>query len=642
MKKSLGLAVSAALVLAFAGTANVAHADTAGPITFESPLYSTGSVNGQSGWLSGKSDDGRPFDQAVTVQSLYPDFGPQSLRISNAVTSGAFGNQTFSPAVAPAGESTPQTHFDSTFQIGTAVATAQPGLFMSVSPDDGTGGRMSWLGFEDKSDGIHVEFSDAADTGPVYKEADFKYTEVARFAYGTAHTIRFSIDFLTGPANDVVKIYIDGALKITGTTWEDYYRYDNEQKPPITTPVGVEPPAISKLEFREGGAAAPGTAGKGFLIDNVSLASSTPAPPAPTVTAPGAPTNATSTSGDGSAAVSWTAPASNGGSAVTGYTVTSAPGGMTATTTGGLSATVNGLTNGTAYTFTVTATNSTGTSAASSASAAVTPTAPVVVPASPVFVSGPTAAVTRISDYNKDGRTDLVARDSAGVLWLYPGNGTGGFLTRRQIGTGWKYMTAIITPGDVTGDGKADVIARDSLGRLWAYIGNGANGFSSRKQIGRGWQNYTITSAANLNGSGRPDLLARDSVGGLWLYPVSGNAVIGTRTKVGQGWNGYTILSPGDFSGDGRADILARDAAGSLWLYRGNGAGRVIARTAVATGLKAMTALVSLGNWNRAVGNDLLTRDAAGRLWFYPGDNAGHLGAPTRFGTGMLGMTFIG
>jgi Tol biopolymer transport system component len=253
-----------------------------------------------------------------------------------------------------------------------------------------------------------------------------------------------------------------------------------------------------------------------------------------------------------------------------------------------------------------------------------------------------TAAVTRLSDFNRDGATDLVARDAAGRLWLYPGNGAGGFKGRRQIGVGWNSVTAIITPGDITGDGNADVLARDSVGRLWLYPGNGSSGFSTRRQIGSGWGPFTITNAANLNSTGRPDLLARDTAGALWLYPVSGNAVFGARTKVGAGWNPYTILGPGDVSGDTRADILARDTAGSLWLYRGTGTGRVGGRTLVSSGWAAMTALVTPGNWDRTAGNDVLARDAAGVLWLYPGNNNGGLGMRSQIGSGWSSFTYIG
>ena len=89
-------------------------------------------------------------------------------------------------------------------------------------------------------------------------------------------------------------------------------------------------------------------------------------------TVPGAPTSPIATAIYKQATVSFTAPASNGGSAITGYTVTSSPEGLTAT---GSSSplVVTGLTNGTAYTFTVVATNAVGNSSASSASSAVIP-----------------------------------------------------------------------------------------------------------------------------------------------------------------------------------------------------------------------------------------------------------------------------
>jgi hypothetical protein len=92
--------------------------------------------------------------------------------------------------------------------------------------------------------------------------------------------------------------------------------------------------------------------------------------PAPTV--PDKPTGVAATAGTAAALVSWIAPANNGGSAIIHYTVTSSPGGQTCTTSG-LSCAVGGLTNGTTYRFTVTATNTTGTGPASDPSAPVTP-----------------------------------------------------------------------------------------------------------------------------------------------------------------------------------------------------------------------------------------------------------------------------
>ncbi|CAN5175679.1 hypothetical protein BH11PSE11_BH11PSE11_36400 [soil metagenome] len=102
-----------------------------------------------------------------------------------------------------------------------------------------------------------------------------------------------------------------------------------------------------------------------FSATTVPTASAMPAPPA-------APSAVAAVAGNASARVSFAIPASNGGSTITGYTVTSSPSGIVAT---GASSpiTVSGLTNNTSYTFTVVATNAAGVSIPSTVSNSVSP-----------------------------------------------------------------------------------------------------------------------------------------------------------------------------------------------------------------------------------------------------------------------------
>ena len=116
--------------------------------------------------------------------------------------------------------------------------------------------------------------------------------------------------------------------------------------------------------------------------------------------APGAPMIGSATASNGQAMVSFTPPSSDGGATITSYTATSNPGGII-----GICAfspcIVLGLTNGTAYSFTVTATNSVGTGAASASSNSVTPTASQTItfnnPGTQNFGTSPTLVATASS-----------------------------------------------------------------------------------------------------------------------------------------------------------------------------------------------------------------------------------------------------
>ncbi|MEV1062930.1 FG-GAP-like repeat-containing protein [Streptomyces sp. NPDC050263] len=117
--------------------------------------------------------------------------------------------------------------------------------------------------------------------------------------------------------------------------------------------------------------------------------------------------------------------------------------------------------------------------------------------------------ISAAGDLTGDGRRDLLARDTAGKLWLYPGKGTGVFGARKLIGTGgWNAVNKLVAPGDMTGDGKADLLARDGSRALWLYPGNGTGGFGARKKLPYAWpSDAPVIATGDVNGDGLSDLM---------------------------------------------------------------------------------------------------------------------------------------
>ncbi|MGJ7442415.1 SpoIID/LytB domain-containing protein [Aquipuribacter sp. MA13-6] len=255
--------------------------------------------------------------------------------------------------------------------------------------------------------------------------------------------------------------------------------------------------------------------------------------------------------------------------------------------------------------------------------------------------------VTQVGDWDGDGAADVVARDpSTGALWLYRGNGRGGFAGARTLGVGWGVADTLIGPGDWDGDGAADVVARDpSTGALWLYRGNGRGGFAGARTIGVGWGVAdTLIGPGDWDGDGAVDLLMRRPAdGSLWLYRGNGTGGFAGGKQIGNGWRGMTLLTAvGDVDDDGDPDLVAVSRAGVPLLYTSNGVGGFGPTSPLGTSLDASTALLGPGDFDGDGRPDLLRRDTVGRLFLLPGTGGPGFGPATQVGQGWSLLRLVG
>ena len=238
---------------------------------------------------------------------------------------------------------------------------------------------------------------------------------------------------------------------------------------------------------------------------------------------PGAPTGVIANAGNASATVTWTAPAANGGSPITGYTVTSSPGGFTAGVGAGVvTARVSGLTNGTSYTFTVRANNSAGPSAASTPSNAVTPRFPTV------------------ADFDGDKDTDLSV--------FRPG--TGQWFVKDQPAVSWGLPGDIPVPGDYNKDGSPEqAVFRPSVGG-W-YISGGATVF-------HGYQG-DLPVPGDYDKDGDTDVAV--------YRPSTGQWFVRDQFTVSYGLAG-DLPVPGDYDKDGDTDLAVFRPSTGQWFVK--------------------------------------------------------------------------
>jgi hypothetical protein len=192
--------------------------------------------------------------------------------------------------------------------------------------------------------------------------------------------------------------------------------------------------------------------------------------------------------------------------------------------------------------------------------------------------------VLDVGDWDRNGTSDLITRESAGdLLVLRPGLGNGSFGQGRSLGTGWTKVRQLAAVGDVTGDGYPDLLGRISSTSPWTiFPGAGNNGFKAPVLAPSSLRTY------NLIGGGSWPLTG-------WVFgsadksfvPIAGQSVpTALRTANGTSSTAYDFyVGVGDVNGDQVADLLAREkGTGVLWLLPGKTSGGFAPRVWVAAG----------------------------------------------------------
>jgi hypothetical protein len=268
--RRLSLAAALGLTIGLAGTALALQT-----LFTDFEGFKTGaSIDGQNGWAVSNP----AFDQQVVNAG-----GNIVWRVSNAVTSTTFGDMPFAPRLggipadpgnpsnsspgAFAGEASTETTLDryrAKFSFRSATGAAQPGARITVSADNGQGGRQSFIAIRDTGTGINVETVDVDKNG-IFSS----FIVIASgLSYKKWHTTSVDIQFKDGENNDRVKYFVDGKLVHTGPSWEQYYRKDPGQF--LLHPLGVP---VQTLLFRlsdnaENPPCVP-CLGGGYYIDNL-------------------------------------------------------------------------------------------------------------------------------------------------------------------------------------------------------------------------------------------------------------------------------------------------------------------------------------------------------------------------------------
>jgi hypothetical protein len=187
-------------------------------------------------------------------------------------------------------------------------------------------------------------------------------------------------------------------------------------------------------------------------------------------------------------------------------------------------------------------------------------------------------AAVGTGDFNGDGHIDVLLRNVDGTVKDWLGGQNGSFTdnaanSTRAVPTDW----SVVGTGDFNGDGHSDILWRNSAGTITDWLGTDNGGFTAN------WANFAgnvpnvwqVAGTGDFNGDGRDDILWRNTTTGTITDFVANETdgftdnYANAAVRVPTDWS---VIGTGDFNGDGLTDLLWRNGTTVTdWLGNSNG-----------------------------------------------------------------------
>ena len=218
-------------------------------------------------------------------------------------------------------------------------------------------------------------------------------------------------------------------------------------------------------------------------------------------------------------------------------------------------------------------------------------------------------------DFNGNGDADMLWRDTAGDvgIWFMNGTTAGSMPILGTVPTNW----SIVGTGDLNGDGNGDILWLDASGDVGIWFMNGAT-IVSMPILGTVPTNWSIVGDDN-----KGDIFWRDTAGDVAVWQVSGTQIV-QSAGLGNVPTNWVIAGLGDFNGDGITDILWRDTvSGTVGIWFLNSS--LTVQSTTNSGAVPLTwAIAQTGDYNGDGTSDILWIDSSGNVgeWFM---NAGQV-----------------